>query len=92
MEMKNVKEIIIPDYRYRELEYIHFNGAEKLATNFYAGTMSINHQSEFTIDSTISSGDRYYLAFYDNDLVDNLKRLYLGHLGSLGFNVNIGNT
>lgn len=40
MNMQNVKEIQIPDSRYRQLEYIHFSGAEALNCwyQFLSGT------------------------------------------------------
>ena len=78
-------------YPYRRLEYIHFNGAERVQTNFYAGTTTINHQSEFTLDSMPTS-DCYYIAINDQTLNNNLARLYMPQGNATGLHVNIGNT
>ena len=80
-------------FPYRRLEYIHLNGAERVQTNFYAGTTTINHQSEFTLDEMPTSGNEFhYVGIYDNTISNGLKRLYLAHVNTTGLHINIGNT
>ena len=63
---------------YRKLEYIHFSGAEKLETNFYAGTRPINHQFEFSADVEVTGTDaRTLIGMYNQANGDAFARWYL---------------
>lgn len=80
-------------FPYRRLEYIHFNGAERIETPFYAGTSGVNYQSEFTIDEVpTGSNTLLYIGINDQTINNNLARLYLPQVNSTGIHINIGNT
>ena len=80
-------------FPYRKLEYIHFNGAERIETPFYAGTSGVNYQSEFTIDEMpTGSNSVLYIGINDQTINNNLARLYLPQVNSTGIHINIGNT
>lgn len=57
---------------YRQLEYIHFNGAEYIQTDFYPGTNPKNYQFEFTVDNKTDSMSLG--CYYNVSTTDALRR------------------
>ena len=62
-------------FPYRRLEYIHFNGAEYVQTDFYPGTNPKNYQFEFTIDNKTDSMSLG--CYYNVGTTDALRRWYI---------------
>lgn len=74
--MKDVKAITIPDSRYRQLEYIHFNGAEYIIENFNLSAKNRKMVLDYTADTWVNNTT--LLGQYDNNSVaDNTRRLYI---------------
>ena len=78
---------------YRRLEYIHFNGAEYIQTDIYAGTPGHNFICEFTVEDTPTDtlSARTLLGVYDTSVSDTLRRFYLAWRGPNGIRASIGN-
>ena len=55
---------------YRRLEYIHFNGAEYIQTDIYAGITGYNFTCEFTVEDTPTDtlSARTLLGVYDTSV------------------------
>lgn len=80
-------------FPYRKLEYIHFSGAEKLETNFYAGTRPINHQFEFTVEGEVTSPNiKTLVGLYNNTNGDAFARWYLIFRQANGIQSYVGST
>lgn len=80
-------------FPYRRLEYINFNGAEYIQTNFYAGTVNINHQCEFSAATKTPGGTnnaQVLIGTYDNSLANELRRFYPIHQNASGIRCSVG--
>lgn len=80
-------------FPYRKLEYIKFSGAEYIQTDFYGGTININHQCEFSNTNT-STFERQQLliGLYDNSVTNNLRRFYPILINNSGIDCCVGST
>ena len=77
------------DFPYRRLEYIHFNGAEYVQTDFYPGTYNKNYQFEFTVDNKTDSMSLG--CYYNVSTADALRRWYILNINSSGIRCGVGN-
>lgn len=77
-------------FPYRVLEYIHFNGAERIQTNFYAGDMGINYRIYFSADNL--NANKVLMGMYAETLNNNLRRFYLAYATTSKYTTCIGNT
>lgn len=78
-----------PPSPYRRLEYIHFNGAEYVQTDFYPGTYGKNYQFEFTVDNKTDSMSLG--CYYNVNTSDALRRWYILNINSSGIRCGVGN-
>lgn len=77
MNMSDVKAITVPDYNYRELEYIHFSGAEYIDTKYVpTGYSGIKFKMKWLGRTGTGDDNDCLLGAYCNYLADTSRRLY----------------